>query len=167
MNEQEQSPVNPLWKRWWLWAAFILILIIIALINNRIPQTQQTSTLTKTQNTTLSNTNESLGDLVEHFKSNGFETGEVIGKAYSMMGAVEGFGIMINGEQIEFYRFDIKTTDEETKKNLETARTAGVYSMSGMSFSAIMNGNMMLVRYEDHPEKDKIIEVFKNYKAGE
>ena len=44
---------------------------------------------------------ETLANVVKHFKSNGLETGEVIGKAYDMVGAVEGFGIIVDGEQIE------------------------------------------------------------------
>ena len=77
---------------------------------------------------------ETLANVVKHFKSNGLETGEVIGKAYDMVGAVEGFGIIVDGEQIELYRIDPKTATEETKQNLESARSIGVYNMSGFSF---------------------------------
>ena len=61
------------------------------------------------------------------------------------------------------YHIDPETATEETKQNLESARSLGVYSMSGMSFPVVVNGDVILARLDEHPEKDKIIEIFNNY----
>jgi|GEM_PF-1508892 Copper amine oxidase N-terminal domain. len=105
-----------------------------------------------------------LSDVVTYLKNNGFEIGEVKPKAYSMMGAVDGFGLIVNNEQIELYLFDPSTASQEILKNLESARSIGKFSMSGFTFPVIMNGNIMLTRYETHPDKDKIVAAFKNFK---
>ena len=104
-----------------------------------------------------------LETVVDYFKKQGLEVGEVTMKAFEMMGAVDGFGIDVEGEQIELYLFDPETANEETLANLEDARSVGKFSMSGFSFSVIMNGNILLTRYGEHSEKDRILEVFKQF----
>lgn len=106
----------------------------------------------------------SLADVVEYFKAQGFEVGEIKTKAYEMLGAVDGFGIVIDGSPVELYLFDPKTANDETKKNLEDARRIGKMSMSGISFPVVINGNVVLAGYEEHPKKDRIIEAFKAFK---
>jgi len=142
----------------------VVMILTVALISltgcqQQSPETAQPE---KSQQTTQTKKG-TLADVLKYFQDNGLETGEVIGKAYDMMGAVEGFGIIVNGEQIELYRIDLKTASEETKQNLESARSLGVYNMSGMSFPVVVNGNIILTRLSEHPEGDKIVEIFKNY----
>ncbi len=105
-----------------------------------------------------------LTDVVRYFKEQGLEVGEIVTKAFSMMGAVDGFGIYIEGEQIELYLFDPETADDETLRNLQDAQSIGKFSAFGFSFPVVMNGDIMLTRYDEHTQKDRIIKIFKQFR---
>ncbi len=120
-----------------------------------------TSTKSSTVNKTVSNNR--LGDLVEFFKSNGFTVGEKTEKMAAIIGAKAGFGIQVNGKNIEIYEYDSKSKDELTVNNLETARD-GYIDMSGFTLKCALNGNLILAGYDEHPDKDKIVETFKKFK---
>jgi hypothetical protein len=105
-----------------------------------------------------------LADVVEYFQQQGLSTGNIISKAFQMIGAEDGFGIIVEGEQVELYLFNPNTADKETLSNLDDARRIGKFSFSGFSVPVVMNGNIMLTRYDEHPHKDKIIQVFKNFR---
>lgn len=105
-----------------------------------------------------------LTNVVDHFRSQGLSVGKITPKAYEMLGAIDGFGIEVEGEQIELYLFDLATADEDTLKQLDSARTFGKMSMSGITFPVIMNDGITLTRFDEHDEKDKIIEIFKIFK---
>lgn len=104
-----------------------------------------------------------LADVVQYFKSQGFKVGEVKTKAFDMLGAIDGFGIDVDGEQIELYIFDPNKANDETKKNLDDAEKIGKFSAFGMSIPVIKNGNIILMRYSEHSNKEKIIQTFKNF----
>lgn len=106
---------------------------------------------------------ETLDDVVEHFRGQGLAIGEKIFKVYDMIGAIDGFGIEVEGEEIELYMFDPAAADSETLEQLESAKTKGQMSMSGFVFPVTMNGNIMLTRYDEHSEKERIIEAFKKF----
>ncbi len=74
-----------------------------------------------------------------------------------MVGAVEGFGIEINGSEIELYLYETDSPD------LEEIKTEGEYDMEGFTLPAEYNGNIVLMGHDDHPEADEIVETFKNY----
>lgn len=101
-----------------------------------------------------------LADVVDYFRAQGLEVGEVVTKAYGMIGAVDGFGIYIEGDEVELYLFDPKRADEKTLNNLEDARRIGKFSAIGFSFPVLMNGNIMLTRYDEHPNKQRITRLF-------
>ena len=105
-----------------------------------------------------------LADVVQYFKDQGLSVGDVSTKAYDMMGAVDGFGLDVGGNQVELYMFDPEKANEETLKNLDDAEKIGKFSAMGFSFPVVKNGNILLAGYEEHPEKDKIIEMFKSFK---
>jgi hypothetical protein len=106
-----------------------------------------------------------LASVLEYFQEKGFKIGEKSSKAFDMIGAVNGFGVEINGHEIELYQYDLDKASEETKKNLESVRENGMMSMDGFSFPAILNGDILLVKYDEHPDGDKIAAAFKAYKA--
>ena len=99
-----------------------------------------------------------LSDVVAYFESNGFTIGEKTAKAYEMVGAVDGFGIELNGANVEFYLYEPDSVD------LKTIQEKAQYNMEGFVFPAIANGNIVLMGHDEHPDKDKIEELFKNYK---
>ena len=106
-----------------------------------------------------------LASVLEYFQEKGFKIGKKSSKAFDMIGAANGFGVEINGHEIELYQYDLNKASEETKKNLESVKANGMMSMDGFSFPAILNGNILLVKYDEHPDGDKIAAAFKSYKA--
>ncbi|MFP4017080.1 MAG: hypothetical protein ACLFUI_08600, partial [Halanaerobiales bacterium] len=108
--------------------------------------------------------------VVEHFRTNNLQIGERQPKSYKMMGAVAGFGLEVEGGEVELYVFDPETAEEDTLKGLNEARNIGeFYSPSfNMEIPVVINGNIMLTgleygTYYTHPAKDKVIEVFKSF----
>ena len=110
-----------------------------------------------------------LRELVEYFRSSDLEIGETTPKAFAMIGAVDGLGLEVAGDEIELYLFDPEKLDTETAKHLEKARTSGWFWFEEMNMEipVVMKGNIMLTGLEFkevyvHPAKDKIIEVFES-----
>ncbi len=111
-----------------------------------------------------------LDDLVEYFADNGLEIGERQMKAYGMLGAIAGFGLIVEGDEIELYLFDPETASEETMEYLEAARETGKFNFKemGMEIPVVLNGYIMLTGLEfgtfyEHPEKDLIVEIFQSF----
>jgi hypothetical protein len=105
----------------------------------------------------------SLADVVDHLKESGLDVGDVETKAYEMLGAVDGFGIAVEGETIELYQFDPNSDDEVSKKNLADGKSIGKMSAAGFSFPAKVNGNFALIGYDTHPKKDEIVKIFEEF----
>lgn len=112
---------------------------------------------------TSESSEDALGKLVEYFKESGFTVGAKSNKMAALIGAKGGFGIELNGKQVEFYEYDLDSTEELTVTSLRTAKD-GYIDMLGMKIKVVLNGNLLLVVYDSHPDKDKIVELFKNYK---
>ncbi len=105
----------------------------------------------------------SLTGVLDYFKKNGLNIGGKTVKAASMIGAKDGFGISINGSNVEIYEFDPNSKDELAVANLKAAKD-GYIEIVGIKFNVVLNGNIILVGYDEHPDKDKIVELFKKYK---
>lgn len=93
--------------------------------------------------------------LVDHFKKAGLKIGEYHPKLYEMAGASAGFGLEVEGDDIEIYYFDPAKTDEETINRLKES-----HKPEGPS---VLNGDYQLFIIM-HPEQEKIIEVFMSFK---
>ncbi|MFP4662656.1 MAG: hypothetical protein ACLFPF_10720 [Halanaerobiales bacterium] len=113
-----------------------------------------------------------LIELEEYFRASDLNIGERYPKYHEMVGAAAGFGIEIEGKEVELYYFDLETADTATIKSFEEARETGKLCPpnSNMEMSVIIKGNIMLIGLEygdfyTHPAKDEIIELFNNYKA--
>ncbi len=112
-----------------------------------------------------------LDELVEYWAEHSLEIGERTMKAYGMLGAVAGFGLMVEGDEIEVYLFDPETAYEKTLEYLYEARETGKFvfeEMGGMEIPVVINGYIMLTGLEygtfyKHPEKDLIVEIFNSF----
>jgi hypothetical protein len=104
-----------------------------------------------------------LADIVENFKTNGVTIGEKSDKMFALIGAKDGYSIQLNGEKVELYEYDPDSKAKLTKTNLKTAKD-GYIDMVGTKINVTLNGNIVLANYDDHPDKDKLVELFKNYK---
>ncbi len=109
-----------------------------------------------------------LASVVEYFRAEGLEVGERSPRFYDMMGAAAGFGVEIEGEEVELYLFDPETASPDMLESLEIARETGKFDMMGFQMPAVINGNILMTGLEfgsfyQHPAKDEIIEIFMSY----
>mgnify|MGYP001177147432 FL=1 len=118
-----------------------------------------------------------LADVVAYFREQGLTVGEnEVFKRAAAIGAVDGFGIDVEGAQIELYMFDAEMAPDETlTQNTLPQSLEDTHRLEGFTwqilddspvtiFQVVMNGNIMLTSFDEHPEKEKIIEVFKNFR---
>lgn len=98
-----------------------------------------------------------LQAIVDHFEGEGFDVGERAFKAYEMIGAVDGFGVDVNGEVIEFYLY------EEGSEELEELRSEGQFDMDGFPIPGEVNGKIALMSHEEHPDQGEILATFHDF----
>ena len=71
----------------------------------------------------------------------------------------------ISDSLIQVYKFDSTKSDELTVSNLKKAKDEGkvvMPSFNNYELKVVYHKGLILVNVEDHPDKDKIIEVFNN-----
>ncbi|ADH97780.1 hypothetical protein [Salisediminibacterium selenitireducens] len=98
-----------------------------------------------------------LQAILDHFEGDGFDVGEQAFKAYEMVGAVDGFGVDVNGEEIELYLYD------EGSEELEELRSEGQFDMDGFPIPGEVNGNIALMSHEEHPDQSEILSTFHDF----
>lgn len=82
-----------------------------------------------------------------------------------IIGASEGVTYVISNEQIQIYKFDLNSTEELTKSNIKKAKEEGktvLPEFDNHEIKVIYNKGMILTNYEDHPQKDEIVEAFES-----
>lgn len=104
-----------------------------------------------------------LDGLKQEFVKAGFTVGDNKELAYSMLGATNGYKFDLNGSPIEIYYYDSKNLKEDDKKFYEQAKK-GKIDMSGINVPVVFKNDLMIVRADEHKDKDKILEVFNNFK---
>lgn len=104
-----------------------------------------------------------LDDLKKSFADSGLNVGENKDLAYSMMGATNGYKFEINGKPIEIYYYDSKNLKDDQKKFYNQAKNGSV-DIGGVNVSVVFKNDLVIVRVDKHPDKDKILEVFNNFK---
>ncbi len=104
---------------------------------------------------------------IEDFKralnENGLTVTNENSKIASLIGATEGYGYTIGNDIIEVYKFDEKSDTDLTKNNIKSAKEKGIITMpefNNASFNVKYNKGLVLSNYEQHPNKEKILEVF-------
>lgn len=150
-----------------LFSIFSLVGCTNSTSNDADLQTSSSSGTTNRDNTEPTSTVETaskLERLLDHFSSEGLTVGKKSMKAAEMIGAKDGFGIEINGKEIEVYEFNLESKDENTVSNLKSAKENGEMQVLDIPFSVKMNGSLMISNYQDHPVKDKILDAFMNFK---
>lgn len=83
----------------------------------------------------------------------------------NLIGASEGSSYMISDSLIQVYKFDFNKSDELTVSNLKKAKDSGkvlMPSFNNYELKVVYNKGLILVNVEDHPDKDKILEIFNN-----
>ena len=98
-----------------------------------------------------------LQSVVAHFDDAGYDMGEQAFKAYEMVGAAGGFGIEVDGSEIEFYLY------EEGATELDALRTEGQFDMDGFTVLGELNDRIAMMAHEDHPDREGIVATFHGY----
>lgn len=75
--------------------------------------------------------------------------------------ASEGFALKVANRQVAFYKFNTKW--KKARAKIEYVDKNHFIYIYGFKFSAVSNGSFIMVDYEDNPQKDKLLEAFKNF----
>jgi hypothetical protein len=107
-----------------------------------------------------SNNSKSINDLIKHFASYDLAIGEKQEKIAAFIGAFDGTGLVIDGEAIEFYKYDVDIPFQ--KELFEKYTTEGI-DMLGDKIVLIRNGSFVLLPEEEHPKWKQILEAFNEF----
>ncbi len=83
----------------------------------------------------------------------------------SIIGAEEGVKYTISGSSIQVYRYNLHSKDELAVSNVKKAEEEGkiiLPNFDDTEIKVIYNKGLILTNYEDHPDSEKIIEIFKS-----
>jgi len=105
-------------------------------------------------------------------KDAGMKPGDRVPKDASALGAKEGYGLNINDIPVEIYLFDKSSSEEWSAQNLKSAEESQTVTIFGVEVNgetptlecALNDGLVVVFPLESmmpHPDKDKIIEIFK------
>lgn len=105
---------------------------------------------------------------IDDFKEKLLEAGIDIGAESEntdcdLVGASEGVSYTISEQDIQIYRFDFNKSDELTVSNLKRAQDDGkiiLPSFNNIEIKIVYNKGLILISAEDHPEWERIVEVF-------
>jgi hypothetical protein len=106
------------------------------------------------------NSSQSINDLLVYFSSD-FTVSQWYNIPYHTLNAVHGCLVFLNGHRIELYKYNLM--DPEQNSIVENAKKTGTIEYSGITIPAFVNGSFILLSYEDHPERKKVIDMFYNF----
>ncbi|MCQ1530464.1 hypothetical protein [Lutispora saccharofermentans] len=105
----------------------------------------------------------SIDGFVKALKANGFRLSKV-GKMSDMMGSVDGYKYNVNGIGIEIYKFDLNSKLPISVKNIKSIQESGKMILplqtGDTEIQAKINNDLVIAGYENHKDKDKILEIF-------
>lgn len=108
----------------------------------------------------------SIDTFKERLQDNGIEIkSETENKECNLIGASEGVSYMIDDQLIQVYRFDFEKSDELTVSNLKKAQEEQKVLMptfNNYEFKVKYNKGLVLINYEEHPQEEKIVEIFES-----
>lgn len=144
---------------------FVIIAIIIIALLCGIGYyiSKQQSEEVSMKGTENSNKEITIEDFKNALEKKGLKVTNITNKVGSLIGAIEGYGYNINNETIEIYKFDLNSNDNLTMDNIKSAKEKEIITMpdfNNMTFKCKYNKGLVLINYEKHSSKDKIIEVF-------
>lgn len=103
----------------------------------------------------------------EAFTKEGFEVKKGDSVA-NLVGAIDCYSYSVNGTEITVGKFDLNSKNPLTVDNIKKAKDSDMVKLDlqqgGMDVPAKINNNLLIMDYDTHPDKDKIIEVFMGIK---
>ena len=121
------------------------------------------NTLTASINDKKATVGGKLNGFKQYLKDNGFTVGDNEIVAYDMLYAKDGLKFKINNELIEIYEYDTANLSADASSIVDQAKQGSV-NFLGFNMPVTYNNGLMLVRYDDHSQGDKIVELFNSYK---
>ena len=106
----------------------------------------------------LPNNDKTIKDLVNYLKNSGLVVSSEEDFWYMLAGANDGKRLTIEGDTIEIYKYD--TDVPKQKEILDDIKKKGKIIAMDMSMPVVVNGTFVLYVTEEHPAKQKIIEIF-------
>lgn len=104
-----------------------------------------------------------IDSLKKSFEKAGFKIGDNETLAYDMIGATAGEKFKLNDQLIEVYYYDNNKLNDEGKKYLKEAEKGSI-NFSGLNLPVKYNKKgLVLARFDEHKDKDKILEVFNSF----
>ncbi|MDB4977924.1 MAG: hypothetical protein JWM56_110 [Candidatus Peribacteria bacterium] len=91
-----------------------------------------------------------------HFTQSDLQVGEKTEKYYGILAAENGFGVSINGIDVEVYQFN--TSIGSGQKALDAIIKEGL-----MGSPVYKNGDLILVENKSHPKWNEILSSFQSY----
>lgn len=83
----------------------------------------------------------------------------------NLIGAAKGVSYKIDNEVIQVYKFDLDKSDELTVTNIKKAQEEQkviMPSFNDYEFKVKYNKGLILINSEDHPQGEKIVEIFES-----
>ncbi|WP_454053312.1 hypothetical protein [Clostridium sp. Marseille-Q7071] len=102
-----------------------------------------------------------IDSIKQSFADAGMTIGENKEVMYQMIGANNGIKFDINDDTVELYFYDSKNLLENGKEYTKQAKE-GEVSLMGKNMQVLYKDGFMLLNYDDHKDKDKIVETFNN-----
>ena len=103
-----------------------------------------------------------LDGLKEAFAEAGFKVGDNEIVAFEMLYADSGMKFTLDGELIEIYEYDMSSLSDEAKAVVDQAK-GGSVDFSGFNIPVKFKEGIMLVRYDEHSQGEKIVDVFNQF----
>ena len=98
-----------------------------------------------------------IEDFKEKLEKNGvIIEAEAENKESKEIGASRGYTYMISDKIIQVYEYDFNNTDELAKEEGKVIMPL----MNNLEINVKYNKGLVLINYQEHPEKEKIIEAF-------
>ncbi len=144
----------------------ILIISMVGCTNKTSTDTTKTTDTAKTDNSSDAN-KITFDTFIDALKKEGLNVEK--GNAMAgCIGEIDGFVYKINGTDIGVYTMDLKSKNPVAVNNIKMAKESEKMKLdlqSGpMEVPAVINNNLVIMDYDKHPDKDKIIKIFKDLK---
>lgn len=97
--------------------------------------------------------NLSINDFLQKLDNEEFVIGKKHEKIYSLIGAVDGFAVEIDGHKIQIYEYDISV--KSGRSMISRIHDEGLWGRA-----VIRNKNLLLMQEPKHPEWDRILKAF-------
>ena len=103
-----------------------------------------------------------LNNLKRAFKDAGFVVGENEILAYDMLHADAGMKFTLDEELVEVYEYDMSNLSDDASAMVEQAQ-GGSINFSGFNVPVKFKDGLMLVRYDEHSQGEKITKIFNEF----